>query len=285
MNNDPSFNRLQMVTGEAALSRLQQTSVILFGVGGVGSWCAEALVRSGIGRLVIVDSDLVCRTNINRQVQATSTTVGKVKVDELAARLRAINPDAEIVPRQEIYQRGDAGKFALASYDYVLDAIDSLSAKVDLIAEAVEAGATVYTALGASCKLDPTQIKVAPLWKTHGCPLGKLVRKRLRYRKFAGNPLAVYSAELLPLHEGNLSCGGGGACICPKTAPKKEDGEEALVHEWCSSKMQINGSAVHITGTFGFFLAGLVIQDVVKKAAGADSSEGQALPLTPPLSG
>lgn len=263
---NPSFDRMQLLTGRETLECLGRTRVIIFGVGGVGSWCAEALVRSGVGTLTMVDSDLICRTNINRQVQATVETVGKVKVTELAKRLRQINPDALITARQEIYERDGAPKFELHTYDYVIDAIDSLSAKVDLIMSATEAGAKVFTALGASCKIDPANIRVSSLWKSQGCHLGKFVRKRLRKRKFTGDPLCVYSEEVLEPFTRESTCGTGN-CMCPKTAPLTDDEEEALVHEWCSSKKQINGSAVHITGTFGFFLAGLVVQDVMRKVS------------------
>ena len=269
---------MRLLTGDTAVDRLQKTKVIVFGAGGVGGWCAEALVRSGIGSLTIVDSDRICRTNINRQVQATTATVGKVKVTELARRLREINPSATVKPLQEIYKKGNAEVFNLSSYDYVIDAIDSLSAKVDLIISATEAGATVYTALGASCKMDPTRIRISPLWESQGCHLGKLVRKRLRRRKFTGNPLCVYSEEFLPVRQGGGAGCGTGECICPEAPGASGDGENALVHEWSGKKRQVNGSAVHITGTFGFFLAGMVLQDVARRAAPAvDSVETELM--------
>ena len=274
MKGNPSFNRLRLLTGDVVADRLRTTSVIVFGVGGVGSWCAEALVRSGIGAITLVDSDCICRTNINRQVQATIASVGRVKVRELAERLSAINPESTVEPRREIYKRGSAGSFGLERYDYVIDAIDSLSAKVDLIISATEAGCTVFTALGASCKMDPTKIRIAPLWESQGCHLGKLVRKRLRRRNFTGTPLCVYSEELLPVTMTESGSGCGTAdCICPKAAV---DDDAVPIHEWCSKKKQINGSAVHITGTFGFFLAGMVLRDVqcrTEKAAGAELQE------------
>jgi len=271
VNNRAIFSRMSLLTGVPVVDRLWNTKVAIFGVGGVGSWCAEALVRSGIGTLTIVDSDLVCITNVNRQVQATTKTVGRVKVRELAARLYEINPEVRITARQEIYSYDRAADFGLEQFDYVIDAIDSLSAKVDLIMNATAAGATVYTSLGASCKVDPTRIRVDSLWKSQGCHLGKFVRKRLRRRGFTGNPLCVYSEELLEPHPGVTGCGTG-ACVCPTRAAGNEDDEEAMVHEWCSKKKQINGSAVHITGTFGFFLAGLVVQDVMKKEAEAQGT-------------
>ena len=253
------------------MKQLSKTRVILFGLGGVGSWCAEALVRSGISALTLVDSDLVCVTNINRQVQATAGSVGKPKTSELGRRLREIQPQADITELQAVFDKTTAGRFDLASYDYVVDAIDSLSSKVELIIRASESGAKVYTALGAACKLDPTRIKVASLWDSHDCPLGKFVRKRLRRRGFSGEVTCIYSDEELKSHAAESVCGTG-KCMCPKSSGC---GDGAPAHEWCSSKKQINGSALHITGTFGFMLAGLVIQDVVKRA-----EEFASVPLT-----
>jgi tRNA threonylcarbamoyladenosine dehydratase len=259
LSHSPSLQRLELLVGAPAIEKLAATRVIVFGLGGVGSWCAEALVRSGIGTLAIVDSDVVCVTNINRQVQAMPSTVGKSKCAELAERLRAIQPLAAITEISGVFDKTTAGEFDLGMYDYVIDAIDSLSAKVDLIIRASQSKAKVYSALGASNKLDPTQIAVASLWDSYNCRLGKFVRKRLRRRGFNGEVTCIYSPEERRPFKGNSVCGTGN-CLCPKAT---EDGQSP--HEWCSSKKQINGSAVHITGTFGFLLAGLVIQDVAAK--------------------
>jgi tRNA A37 threonylcarbamoyladenosine dehydratase len=262
----PVFQRLEIITGAAGIQALAKTRVIVFGIGGVGSWCAEALVRSGIGTVALVDSDIVCVTNINRQVQATAESVGKPKVLELATRLRQIHPDAVILPLETVFSRATADGFALDSYHYVIDAIDSLSNKVDLIIASCKAGARVFSALGASNKLDPLRIRVDSLWNSQGCPLGRYIRKRLRRKGFEGDVTCVYSEENLPLQSAGGACGTPD-CLCPKT--RKRPGDDALpAHEWCSTKKQINGSAVHVTGTFGFYLAGLVIQDVVARATG-----------------
>lgn len=264
---NPAFQRLQLLTGSKALSLLHQTRVAVFGVGGVGGWCAEAIVRSGIGHLTIVDSDVVCVTNINRQIQATSKTIGRSKVAELGSRLREINPYAEIMELQKVFNQDVAEEFNLGSYDYIVDAIDSLTNKVELIRRASLAGAKVYTALGASGKIDPSRIKVSSLWDSHDCPLGKFVRKKLRQRGFneeSGEVTCVFSDEEMVEPRDEETVCGTGACHCPKSITG-DDGESS--HEWCSSKKQINGSAVHITGTMGFMLAGLVVQDAVKRAA------------------
>lgn len=277
MAGNHSFHRLEIITGSQGLKRLAKTRVIIFGVGGVGSWCAEALVRSGIGFVTLVDPDVISTTNINRQVQATSASVGKSKVTELADRLRLINPGATVIPLQKIFNRTTAGEFELGSYPYVIDAIDSLGNKVDLIIAAHAAGAKVFSALGASNKLDPLQIRVGSLWDSQGCPLGRYVRKRLRRKGFSGDATCVYSEENLPLHPSESRCGTPDR-LCPETAAVQDgetmegqDGEPSAAdasfgaHEWRSSKKLINGSAVHVTGTFGFYLAGLVIADLLKR--------------------
>jgi tRNA threonylcarbamoyladenosine dehydratase len=260
----PELQRLQLLTGAPAIDLIAKAKVIIFGIGGVGSWCAEALVRSGIGTLAIVDSDVICVTNINRQVQATMGSVGKLKTAELGRRLREIRPDANIVEKQAIFSKTTASGFNLADYDYVIDCIDSLSNKVELIIRATQSGAKLYTALGASAKLDPTLIKIGSIWSSYNCPLGKFVRKKLRQRGFTEEVTCVYSPEETTLPSTEIACGAN-VCLCPEKCRKNNDGDES-VKDWCSTKKQINGSVVHITGTFGFMLAGLVIQDLIEKA-------------------
>lgn len=260
MKTNPIFHRSALLLGDEAMERLSDTRVIIFGIGGVGSWCAESLIRSGIGHLTIVDNDVICITNVNRQLQATTKNVGKVKVKELKERLLDINPDAEVIALHQKYDDSTKGEFDLSNYDYVIDAIDSLSCKVELIANALKSDATLFSAMGAACKMDVTQIQVSSIWKSNICKLAKLVRKRLRQRKVEGDFLCVWSEELLPSMDVESACGTD-KCFCPKIM--NEDGEE-VSDVWCSKKAQINGSMVHITGTFGFTLAGLVIQDVCK---------------------
>lgn len=259
MSVNPLFQRLSILTGESVIDKLKSTRVTVFGVGGVGSWCAEALVRSGIGNITIVDSDVICITNVNRQLQATARNVGQSKVGELKARLEAINPSCEVTAIQDVYTGETKDKFEIEKADYIIDAIDSLTYKLDLIEHAFALGLPVFSSMGAAGKLDPTRFRVADIWKTQGCPLAKLVRSGLRKRSFTGNFLAVFSTEHL-VSKGNspASCGTG-QCLCPaKTAG---DGQAAS-REWCSSKKVINGSAVHVTATAGMILAGLVVQDI-----------------------
>ena len=236
------FRRAELLLGDEAMGRIAQKRVIIFGVGGVGSWCAESLVRSGISRLTIVDSDRVAVTNINRQLMATTKTVGQVKVEALKERLLAINPSAEITALQQIFNAETAESFQLGTYDYIIDAIDSLKDKALLILLATSLSpqgesrrGAFFSSMGAALKLDPTRIKIAEFWKVQGDPLARALRKRFKRdgqypkRKFQ----CVYSDELL------------------------------------ENKMPVdpndrgNGTIAHITAIFGFMLAGLVLQDAV----------------------
>ena len=255
------FNRAQLLLGSDAMERLNSIKVIIFGVGGVGSWCAESLVRSGISHLTVVDSDRVCITNINRQLMATVKTVGQVKGEARKDRLLTINPMAEIDARQQIFSEETADSFCLDSYDYIIDAIDSLKDKRLLIEMACNTKAVFFSSMGAALKMDPTRIKVAEFWKVEGCPLARALRQRFKRlkRKPARKFLCVYSDELLENKGHNASCGTE-KCMCPKA--KNGPGDAALLnHEWCSSKAQINGSLMHITAIFGMTIAGLVVKD------------------------
>ena len=224
------FQRSELLLGSEAMERIAEKRVIVFGVGGVGSWCAESLVRSGIKHLTIVDSDSVCASNINRQLMATTQTVGQVKVDVLRERLLSINPTAEITALHQFFTAETADSFNLESYDYIIDAIDTLKDKTLLILMACNTEAKFFSSMGAALKLDPTRIKIAEFWKVQGDPLARVIRKRFKRegqypaRKFQ----CVYSDELV-----------------------EAQGEG-------------KGSLVHITAIFGHMLAGLVVQDAVK---------------------
>ena len=266
------LNRTELLVGSRAMERLRASKVIIFGVGGVGSWCAESLVRSGIGHLTIIDSDRVCVTNINRQSMATTKTVGRVKVDALRDRLLEINPYAEVTALQEIFSAETAAAFHLEDYDYVIDCIDSLKDKLELILLCTQKPQLsnfhfqCYSSMGAALKMDPTQIKVSEFWQVDGCPLAAVLRRRMRKQKrFPGRKFqCVWSSEVLPnLGEQVRSCGTA-ACMCPKTE-RGEGRSDLLNPEWCTSKAQINGSLAHITAIYGFTLAGLVMQDVCRK--------------------
>lgn len=257
------FRRTELLLGNDTMTRMATKSVIVFGVGGVGSWCAESLVRSGIRKLTIVDSDRVCITNINRQLMATTKTVGQVKVEALRERLLTINPNAEITALQQIFSEETAEQFNIGSYDYVIDAIDSLKDKALLILMTCRTSARLFSSMGAALKCDPTRIHVTEFWKVQGDPLARALRNRFkRDRQFPRRKFqCVYSDELLQNLGHNATCGTE-QCMCPKA--QNGPGNPALLnHEWCSSKAQINGTLAHITAIFGFMLAGLVVEDVI----------------------
>jgi tRNA A37 threonylcarbamoyladenosine dehydratase len=258
------LKRTELLLGDDVMEYISELKVIIFGVGGVGSWCAESLVRSGIRYITIVDSDRICVTNVNRQLMATLKTVGKVKVDALKERLLEINPSAEVRALQQIYSAETSDSFDLDSYDYIIDAIDSLTNKVDLIRRATQTHATFYSSMGAALKLDPSRIEVDEFWKVKGCPLAAALRRKMRKgEKLAKKFLCVYSDELLENRGGNSSCGTS-QCLCPKS--QHAPGDPSLAnHEWCSMKARINGTLAHTTAIFGFTIAGLVMQDIYQK--------------------
>lgn len=250
------FSRSARLLGTCAMERMAHAKVIVFGVGGVGSWVAEALVRTGFQHITIVDSDVVAESNINRQLMATTLTVGQPKVAALRAHLLTLNPTADVVALQMAYTAATAQDFGLQDYDYIIDCIDSLEHKASLILHATQIGAKFYSSMGAALKLDPTKIEVAEFWKVKGCPLGAALRRRFKKagtlpkRRFR----CVFSQELKSNHDLPTSAEAQGM--------------------WDARKAQINGSLVHITAIFGMTLAGMVVQDVAAhSSAQTHSSE------------
>ena len=239
------FNRAELLLGADVMERLAEARVILFGVGGVGSWCAEGLIRSGVGHLTLVDADCVAPSNINRQRMATVDTVGLPKVDVLRDQLLSINPEADIRTVQARFTDDSAAAFELESYDYIIDAIDALKDKAALILHAAATPAIFFSSMGAACKVDPTRIRVASFWDVRGCPLGSMLRKKLRKAGTlpAKDFLCVYDDELLP----NLGT------------------DTALPEELKFDKVSHNGSLITVTAPFGFTLASLVIKDIASR--------------------
>ena len=212
--------RTELLLGNENLSRIQNTKVLIFGLGGVGSWCAEALVRSGIRHITIVDSDRVCVTNCNRQLMATTKTIGQVKVEALRTRLLEINPDAEIEALQKIYDKTTAESFHMEDHDFIIDAIDSLAEKADLIlrATSLPEHITFISSMGAALRTDPFMVRKAEFWKVKGDPLARAIRKKFKHNKVAPARKfqCVYSEEKPMENKGeNHACGTGG-CLCPK---------------------------------------------------------------------
>ncbi|MDR1881175.1 MAG: tRNA threonylcarbamoyladenosine dehydratase [Prevotella sp.] len=244
------FKRAELLLGDTLMNRIADMRIILFGVGGVGGWCAESLVRTGVRRLTIVDSDFVCETNINRQLMATTKTIGQRKVEALKARLLDINPDAEIITSADVYSEETSASFNLDDYDYIIDAIDSLKHKVHLILAATRTRAKLFSSMGAALKMNPARIKTAEFWKVKGCPLGAALRRKMKQgEKPAKKFICVYSDEVLE----NKGL---------KYENDESGSSRLLKQDNPSVKAQINGTLVHVTAIFGFTLAGLIIQDI-----------------------
>ncbi|MDD2716409.1 MAG: tRNA threonylcarbamoyladenosine dehydratase [Candidatus Wallbacteria bacterium] len=252
MDTSLIFHRLELLIGKNQLERIKTKKVIIFGTGGVGSWCAESLVRSGIRQLALVDSDFICITNLNRQLQTNVHNIGKSKVQELRNRLLTINPVAQIAALKEIYEERTSSLFHLEQYDYVIDAIDSLKNKIHLLATCREKGIPVFSSMGSACKINPSKIRVGKLSETTICPLAKRVRRGLRESGLPEDIICVYSVEPASRPLENSTCGSEN-CVCP-------DIDE---HNWCEQKARINGTVAHIPAIFGFTLSGLVIMDIV----------------------
>lgn len=239
------FQRTELLVGGDAMSRLSTLRVVIFGLGGVGSWCAEGLVRSGIGSLTMVDPDVVCPTNINRQLPALHSTIGMPKVDVMSRRLADINPKLEIEAVQSVYSAATADRFDLSAYDVVIDAIDSLADKALLILNGTASGRKFYSSMGAALKINPSKIDVAEFWKVKGCPLAASLRHKFRKsgrfpaRKFK----CVYADEIIK---------NKGIC-------EADDGSMTF------NKVAVNGTFPTTVAIFGLTLANLVAVDAMRR--------------------
>ncbi len=276
MEYDELFTRSELLMGREAMQRLATKKVILFGVGGVGSWCAEGLIRSGVMHLTMVDADRVAVSNINRQLPATTQTVGQLKVEVLKRRLEEINPLATIVAIPELYSEETSESFHLERYDYIVDAIDSLAHKQHLLVAASKTWATIFSSMGAALKMNPLNIRVAEFWEVKGCKLAQALRTRMR--KSGEKPLkpilCVYSEERLPNRGERIEVGvglGAGAKTWLGAEAEAEAGALELPAENITpNKAQVNGSMVQVTATFGFTLASLVIRDIAEQISKLD---------------
>ena len=244
------FNRTELLIGNEAMNLLTQKKVIIFGIGGVGSWTAEALIRTGITNLTLVDADKIAQSNINRQVPATTLTIGAPKAEAMRNHLLTINPNANITTINPLYTASTAEQFNLGNYDYIIDAIDSLADKHLLIINATRTrGAKFYSSMGAALKIDPTRIHTGGFHSVTGCRLAAALRRRFKKtglhpsRKFQ----CVYSDELLP---------NRGTAVT----------ETASESPMTFNKVSTNGSLCHITAIFGMTLAGMVIKDIYMNA-------------------
>ena len=244
------FSRTQLLIGEAAINKLQKSRAAVFGIGGVGGYVCEALVRSGVGAFDLVDDDKVCLTNLNRQIIATRKTVGKYKADVMKERMLDINPDVRI--HRCFFLPENADDFPFDEYDYVVDAVDTVTAKIELILRAKAHNVPIISAMGAGNKLDPGRFKIADIYQTSVCPLARVMRRELK-KRHVKNLKVVYSDEqpIRPLEDMSISCRTG--CICPPGAQHK-----------CTERRDIPGSTAFVPAVAGLMIAGEIVKDLSK---------------------
>ena len=247
------FSRAQLLLGKEAMEALAGARVAVFGIGGVGSFAAEALARAGVGNLDVFDDDKVCLTNINRQLIALHSTIGKQKVEVMRDRILDINPRCVVTAHACFYSAETADSVDLSVYDYIIDAIDTVSCKLLLIERANAAGVRIISCMGAGNKLDPTRFRVADIYKTSGCPLARVMRTALRKRGVK-HLKVVYSDEIptRPIEDMSISCRSH--CICPPGAKHK-----------CTERRDIPGSTAFVPSVAGLIIAGEVVKDLAKR--------------------
>ncbi|MCH4191769.1 MAG: tRNA threonylcarbamoyladenosine dehydratase [Butyrivibrio sp.] len=255
------FSRTQLLIGKESLTKLQGSRVAVFGIGGVGGYVVEALVRSGVGEFDLIDDDKVCLTNLNRQILALHSTIGKYKVEVMEERIHDINPEAVVHKHQCFYLPETSTQFDFGSYDYVVDCVDTVTAKIDIIMKAQEAGTPVISCMGAGNKMNPAELEVTDLYKTTMDPLAKVMRRELKKRGVKKLKV-VYSKEkaLRPIDDAQISCRT--QCVCPPGTARK-----------CTQRRDIPGSSSFVPPVAGFIIAGEVVKDLIKEEFAAARAE------------
>lgn len=250
------FSRTELLFGKENMERLAHSRVAVFGIGGVGGYTVEALARSGVGTLDLIDDDKVCLTNINRQIHATRKTVGKYKADVAKERVLEINPHAVVNVYKTFYMPDTADQFDFTQYDYVVDAIDTVTGKLELAEQAEKCGVPIISSMGAGNKMDPTAFRVADIYKTSVCPLAKVMRRELKKRGIKRLKV-VYSQEqpIEPIEDMAISCREH--CICPPGTARK-----------CTQRRTIPGSNAFVPSVVGLIIAGEVVKDLTIRKAG-----------------
>lgn len=246
------FSRTQLLYGEEAIKKLSDSRVAVFGIGGVGGYVCEALVRSGVGHFDLIDDDKVCLTNLNRQILATRKTVGKYKAEVMAERMKEINPDVDIRIHKCFFLPENANDFQFDEYDYVVDAVDTVTAKLELIMRSKSLEVPIISAMGAGNKIDAGRLKIADIYDTQVCPLARIMRHELRKRGVKKLKV-VYSDEqpIRPIEDMSISCRTH--CICPPGAQHK-----------CTERRDIPGSTAFVPAVAGLLIAGEVINDICR---------------------
>ena len=247
------FSRTQLLLGKEAINTLSESRVAVFGIGGVGGYTVEVLARSGVGQLDVFDDDRVCLTNVNRQIYALLSTVGKYKVDIAEERIHEINKKCIVNKYQMFYLPQNADTIDLSQFDYVVDCIDTVSAKLELIRRCHELKVPIISCMGAGNKLDPTRFEIADISKTSVCPVARVMRKELR-KKNIYSLKVLYSKEepIVPIVENISTCKNN--CICPPETKRK-----------CTIRKQVPGSISFVPSVAGLIIAGEVIKDILKK--------------------
>ena len=246
------FSRTQLLVGREAMERLFAARVAVFGIGGVGGYTVEALARSGVGTLDLIDDDKVCLTNLNRQIFATRKTVGKYKIDVARERILEINPDAVVNTYRTFYAPDTADQFDFTRYDYIVDAIDTVTGKLELIEQAHRCGTPIISSMGAGNKMEASAFEVADIYDTSICPLARVMRRELRRRGIPALKV-VYSKEpaITPIEDMSISCRTH--CICPPGTARK-----------CTQRRQVPGSNAFVPAAAGLILAGEVVKDLCR---------------------
>lgn len=246
------FSRTELLLGKEAMDKLQNSRVAVFGIGGVGGYVCEALVRSGVYHFDLIDDDQVCLTNLNRQIIATRKTIGQYKVDVMRERILEINPNADVSVHKCFFLPENADEFPFEEYDYVVDAVDTVTAKIELVMKAQEKGVPIISSMGAGNKLDPSAFKVADIYKTRVDPLARVMRREMKKRGVKKLKV-VYSEEdpKRPIEDMAVSCRNN--CICPPGAQHK-----------CTERRDIPGSTAFVPSVAGLIIAGEVIKDLIK---------------------
>ena len=244
------FSRTELLLGKDAMERLAASRVAVFGIGGVGGYVCEALVRSGVGAIDLVDDDRVCLTNLNRQLIATRKTVGRLKTEVMQERIQEINPNVKVQLHTCFFLPENAGSFSFADYDYVVDAVDTVSAKLALVEQCARTHTPIISCMGAGNKLDPTAFRVADIYETRVDPLARVMRRELKKRGIRKLKV-VYSEEqpLRPIEDMAISCRAH--CICPPGTKRH-----------CTDRRDIPGSIAFVPSVAGLILAGEVVKDL-----------------------
>ncbi len=247
------FSRTELLIGKEGIEKLQNAKVAIFGLGGVGSYVMEGLVRAGVGNFVLVDDDKICLTNLNRQIIATRKTIGKYKVDVAKERILEINPNANVTTFQEFYMPGSESNILTSDLTYVVDCIDTVTAKIELVVNCKKMGIPIISAMGTGNKLDPSRFEITDIYKTSICPLAKVMRKELRKRNIDGLKV-IYSKEEPIKPDDNSSSSCKTNCICPPGTARK-----------CTIRNQVPGSISFVPSVAGLMIAGEIVKEILNK--------------------